>query len=62
MAAELFDLLIFLIVVCLMASLVLWAISRWFPDVYQPARYIIGGLVLIAILVKLKPFILMALA
>lgn len=58
MAGELFDLLVFLIGLVLVVLLVLWAVRKLFPDIYEPARYIVGGLALIAVLVKLKPFIL----
>lgn len=56
-SGELFDFIIFLIIVCLLAAVVLWAIRRFFADVYEPARYIVGALALIAILVKLRPII-----
>jgi hypothetical protein len=58
----LFDFLIFLIGALLVAGLILWAVKRFFPDVYEPARLIVGGLVLLAILIKLKPFIMAALS
>ncbi len=57
-AGELFDVLIFLIVLVLFVAVILWAVARFFPAIYEVARYIIGGLALIAVLVKLKPFIL----
>jgi hypothetical protein len=62
MAGEMFDFLIFLIGACLVAALILWAVKWLFPQIYPPARYIVGALVLIAILVKLKPFIVAALS
>ena len=58
MAGELFDVLIFLIVLVLFVAVILWAVKHFFPAIYEVARYIIGGLALIAVLVKLKPFIL----
>lgn len=54
--------MIFLIGALLVAGLILWAVKRFFPDVYEPARLIVGGLVLLAILIKLKPFIMAALS
>lgn len=61
MAGELFDFLLFLIGAILVAMLILWAVRKFFADVYEPARLIVGGLVLLAILIKLKPFIMAAL-
>jgi hypothetical protein len=62
MFGELFDFLIFLIGAVLVAMLILWCVKRFFPDVYSPARYIVGALVLIALLVKLKPLIMAAMS
>lgn len=50
--------LIFLIVLCLVVALILWAVQRFFPDIFVPAKYIVGALALIALLYKLKPLIL----
>ena len=58
MAAELFDLIIFLIFLLMIVAVVLLLIRKLFPAIYEVARYIVGGLALIAVLVKLKPFIL----
>jgi cytochrome b subunit of formate dehydrogenase len=41
---------IFLIIVCVVAGIILWAVQRFFPDIYTPARYIVGAIALIAIL------------
>jgi hypothetical protein len=57
MPGEVIDFIVFLIVVCLIAAVILWAVSKFFPDVYPPARYVVGAFALIAILVKLKPII-----
>lgn len=62
MAGELFDFLIFLIGAVLVAMLILWCVKRFFSDVYEPARLIVGGLVLLALLIKLKPFIMSAMS
>lgn len=57
MAGEVLDLLIFLIVVCLFVAVILWAVSRFFSAIFEPAKYILGACALIAILYKLKPII-----
>jgi Co/Zn/Cd efflux system component len=49
--------LIFVIIVCVVAAIVLWAVRRFFPDIYEPAKYIVGALALIAILYALLPVI-----
>jgi Co/Zn/Cd efflux system component len=41
---------ILIIVVCIVAAIVLWAVQRFFPEVYPPARLIVGGVALIVIL------------
>lgn len=45
--------LIFLIVVCVIAAVVLWAVRRFMPEAYPPARLIVGAVALIAILYAL---------
>jgi len=38
--------LIYVIVICVIAAIVLWAVQRFFPEVYPPARhprYAVGG-------------------
>lgn len=55
MADVAIEFLIFLIVLCLLVALVLWAVQRFFPSIYEPAKYVIGALALIAILYRLKP-------
>lgn len=52
MIAALVSFVILLIVICIVAGIALWAVQRFFPEVYPPARYIVGGLALIVILVK----------
>ena len=49
--------LIFLIVLCLLVALVLWAVKAFFPAIFEPAKYVLGALALIAILVKLAPLL-----
>ena len=36
------DLLITLIIICAVAWLLLWAVQRFLPEVYQPARIVVG--------------------
>lgn len=49
------EFLIFLIVLCLLVALVLWAVARFFPTIAEPAKYVVGALTLIAILYRLRP-------
>lgn len=53
MLAALVSFLIFVIVVCVVAAIVLWAVARFFAEVYPPARLIVGAVALIAILLAL---------
>lgn len=55
MTVLLLHFLIALVVICLLAALVLWAVQKFFPEAYQPARYIVGGIAVVAILYKLVP-------
>lgn len=55
MADAVIGFLIFLIVLCLVVALILWAVRSFFPTVFEPAKYIVGGLALIAILYRLRP-------
>lgn len=57
MGALLINFLIALIVVCLIAALILWAVRRFFPDIYEPARYVVGAIALIVILIKIMPLV-----
>ena len=50
MLEALLGFLIFVIVVCVIAGVVLWAVQRFFPEAYPPARLIVGAIALIAIL------------
>ncbi len=59
-AGELYDFIIFLVGLIILVAVLLWAIKWLLPTAYEPARYVIGGLALIAILIRLKPFILRA--
>jgi Co/Zn/Cd efflux system component len=45
--------LIAIIIICVIAGIVLWAVQRFFPEVYPPARLIVGAIALIAILLQL---------
>jgi hypothetical protein len=37
--------------------LILWAVGRFLPEFYQPARIVIGVVALIAILIRLVPLL-----
>lgn len=52
----LLGLLIFLVIVVAVAWLILWAVQQFLPEVYPPARIIVGVLALIAILIKVAGF------
>jgi hypothetical protein len=45
--------LITVIVICVIAAIILWAVGKFFPEVSTPARYIVGAVALIAILYAL---------
>lgn len=45
--------LIAVIVVCVIAGIVLWAVRTFFPEVYPPARLIVGAIAIIYILIQL---------
>lgn len=47
MLASLVMFLIYVIVICVIAAIVLWAVQRFFPEVYPPARLIVGAVALI---------------
>lgn len=53
MLEALLSFLIFVIVVCVIAGIVLWAVQKFFPEAYPPARLIVGAVALIAILYAL---------
>jgi hypothetical protein len=53
MLESLLAFLVFLIVVIVVAALVLWAVQRFMPEVYAPARLIVGAVALIAVLYAL---------
>ena len=57
MLEALVSFVIFVIVVCVVAAVVLWAVQRFFPDIYPPARYVVGAIALIAILYALLPVV-----
>lgn len=48
---------IFVVIVCVIAAVVLWCVQRFFPDIYTPARYVVGAIALIAILYALLPVV-----
>lgn len=43
---------ILLIVVCLVAYIILWAVRQFFPAVYEPAKLLVGAVALIVILLQ----------
>jgi multisubunit Na+/H+ antiporter MnhE subunit len=53
MLEALLGFLIFLVVVCVVAAIVLWAVRRFMPEAYYPARLIVGAVALILILYAL---------
>lgn len=57
MTGSVLDFLIFLIVLVLFVALVLWAVRAFFAAIYEPARYVVGALALIAILIRLRPIL-----
>lgn len=50
MLTALVSFLILVIIICVIAAIVLWAVQKFFPEVYPPARYLVGAVALIAIL------------
>lgn len=44
---------IYVIIVCVVAGIVLWAVQRFFAEIYPPARMIVGAVALICILYAL---------
>ena len=45
--------LIYVIIICVITAIVLWAVQKFFPEAYPPARMIVGAVALIAILYAL---------
>lgn len=45
--------LILVIVVVVVAAIVLWAVGRFMPEVYPPARLIVGAVAIVVILYAL---------
>lgn len=45
--------LIYLVVIVVVAALILWAVGRFFPEVATPARYVVGAIALVVILLAL---------
>jgi hypothetical protein len=52
----LLGLLIFIVIVVAIAACILWAIQYFLPEVYPPARIIVGVIALIAILIRVAAF------
>ncbi len=57
MLEALLSFFIFVIIVCVVAAIILWAVHRFFPDISTPARYVVGAIALIAILYALLPLV-----
>jgi hypothetical protein len=57
MGGALVDFFILVVIVCVVAAVILWCVARFFPDIYPPARYVVGAVALIVILVALKPLL-----
>lgn len=55
-AGGLLGLLIFVVVVVAIAAFILWAVQYFLPEVYPPARIVVGVIALIAILLKVAAF------
>lgn len=53
MLETLLGFLIFVIVVIVVGAIVLWAVRRFMPEAYPPARLIVGAVAIIAILYAL---------
>jgi hypothetical protein len=52
----LLGLLIFIIIVVAIAALVLWVVQYFLPEVYPPARIVVGVVALVAILIRVAAF------
>lgn len=50
MLETLLSFLILVIIVIVIAAIVLWAVQRFMPEAYPPARLIVGAVAIIAIL------------
>lgn len=53
MLVLLISFLIFLLVVVGIGLLILWAVRQFLPEAYQPARLVVGVIVLVVLLVAL---------
>lgn len=53
MLEALLGFLIFVIVVCVVAAVLLWAVGRFMPEAYHPARLIVGAVAIIVLLYAL---------
>jgi len=52
----LLGLLIFIIAVVAIAALILWCVQYFLPEIYPPARIIVGVVALVAILIRVAAF------
>lgn len=56
-ATGLLGLLIFIIIVAVIAAVVLWCVRYFTPTFYEPAKFIVGAIALIFILVKVAAYL-----
>ena len=56
-AGGLIGLLIFIIIVFAVAWLIIWAVQQFLPELYPPARIIVGVIALIAILIRVAAYL-----
>jgi hypothetical protein len=61
-AGGLLGLLIFIIVVFAIAWLIIWCVQQFLPELYPPARLIVGVIALIAILIRVATYFGVAIA
>ena len=53
MLEALVSFLILVVIVCVVAGVVLWAVARFFAEAYPPARLVVGAVAIIVILYAL---------
>jgi hypothetical protein len=55
-AGGLIGLLIFIIIVFAIAWLIIWCVQQFLPELYPPARIIVGVIAIIAILIRVAAY------
>lgn len=53
MIEALISFVILIIVICVVFAIVMWCVGKFFPEILQPARYVLGAIALIIILLAL---------